>query len=274
MLMPEDCDEWVSQCSRPHHLPRQYTRGCSVRSTTRRSGAVVGQRDRGGGGKPSRRIVGACVSLGAVSSGRTIVYIDGHNFYHGCVKKHPGLKWLDLVAMASRLAGRNGAIDLVRYYTARVIDYPDDPKQSQRQDVYLKALEATGVEVIEGHFVERSKRVKLKKTGRYETAIVAEEKGSDVNLAADLVHDACTRTPDLAVVISNDSDLQRAVHLAMRCGVTVYTVNPHRSGNQRPKLFGSGSLNIRRWHLAQSQLPPVVVDSNGKPWSRPPEWSS
>ena len=74
---------------------------------------------------------------------------------------------------------------------------------------------------------------------------MAEEKGSDVNLAADLVHDACTRTPDLAVVISNDSDLQRAVHLAMRCGVTVYTVNPHRSGSQRPKLFGSGSLNTQ-----------------------------
>jgi len=243
-------------------------------STNRRSVASRAEASEVGTVSPSRRLRRGYVSLGAVSNGRTIVYIDGHNFYHGCVKKHPEFKWLDLLAMASRLTGRNGTINLVRYYTARVIDYPDDPQQSQRQDVYLKALVATGVEVIEGHFVERNKRVKLKKTGRYETAIVAEEKGSDVNLAADLVHDACTRTPDLAVVISNDSDLQRAVHLAMGCEVTVYTVNPHRSGNQRPKLFGSGSLNIRRWHLAQSQLPLVVVDSNGKSWHRPPEWSS
>jgi len=37
-----------------------------------------------------------------------IVYIDGHNFYHGCVKKHPEFEWLDLLAMASRLRATTG----------------------------------------------------------------------------------------------------------------------------------------------------------------------
>jgi len=57
---------------------------------------------------------------------------------------------------------------------------------------YLKALAASGVEVIEGHFVERIKRAKLKGSGELVQVVLMEEKGSDVNLGPDLVHDACT----------------------------------------------------------------------------------
>ena len=45
-----------------------------------------------------------------------------------------------------------------------------------------------------------------------------EEKGSDVNLAVELVNDAWSNLFDLAVVISNDSDLERAILTVKRKG--------------------------------------------------------
>ena len=52
-----------------------------------------------------------------------------------------------------------------------------------------------------------------------------EEKGSDVNVAAHLLHDALASAIDAAIVISNDSDLAFALRTA-RLDVPVGTVNP------------------------------------------------
>lgn len=214
-------------------------------------------------------------------SGREgIAYIDGHNFYHGSLKSAPDLKWLDLIGLCEALLGRHAAVQGVKYYTARVVDL-GDPSQSQRQDIYIQALKSTGVEVIEGRFARREKLVRLKKSRKLAEAIVYEEKGTDVNLAADLVEDACAGLR-AALVISNDSDLQRAVDIAIRRGVTVFVVNPHhrskrkpdgtRNRRYRPALTGSETLTLRRAHLVNHQLPDVVHTSVG-PKSRPPEWA-
>lgn len=44
---------------------------------------------------------------------------------------------------------------------------------------------------------------------------------SDVNLAVELVDDAWSNLYDLAIVVSNDSDLERAVRIVKRKGRTV-----------------------------------------------------
>ena len=67
-----------------------------------------------------------------------IAYVDGFNFYYGAVKDHPEFKWINFGALCDSLMTRSEVI-AVRYYTARVEDRPDDPYQSQRQDVYLRA---------------------------------------------------------------------------------------------------------------------------------------
>lgn len=206
-----------------------------------------------------------------VSSRDAVAYIDGHNFYHGCVKGAPEHKWLDLVAFSAAVLGRSGTLKAVRYYTARVVDRPEDPSQSQRQDVYLKALAASGVEIIEGHFVERIKRAKLKGSGELVQVVLMEEKGSDVNLGSDLVHDACTGVVELALVITNDVDQQRAITTAIACQTVVYTANPHR--NQKQKLVASGTKNIRLHHLRDNQLPTLVEGQHGTGWTRPKSWT-
>ncbi len=201
-----------------------------------------------------------------------IAYIDGFNFYHGAVRTEPTLKWADYRALCQALLVDHRLL-VVRHYTARVTDRPTDPHQSQRQDVYLRALAAHGgVEIVYGQFRTRSKRVRTTK-GEWVWAEVTEEKGSDVNLASDLVWDASHDAMDCALVVSNYFDLQRPIDRAIEAGVEVIVVNPHRKGGQRPAVNGSATRNLRRHHLRDSQLPNPVTGPDGRPIHRPIEWS-
>lgn len=154
----------------------------------------------------------------ASSRPRAIVYIDGFNFYYGAVKGTT-LKWLDYRALAVLLLP-NHQIDVIKYFTARVIDRPNDSGTAQRQDGYIRALEAhSGVEVHYGKF--SSHIVKRPLAKEYEKGIIkivrvvdTKEKGSDVSLGSHLVRDACNAKMEVALVMSNDSDLQTPVTMA------------------------------------------------------------
>src|SRR5262245_38469473 len=124
-------------------------------------------------------------------------YIDGFNFYHGSLRSESTLKWLDLVALVDDLL-RGHKVQVVKYFTARVDDRPDDPGQSQRQDVYLKALMAhagSRLQVHYGTFRTHRRKMRLCSPLADGTEFVrvfrTEEKASDVNLGAHLVRDAC-----------------------------------------------------------------------------------
>lgn len=171
----------------------------------------------------------------------------------------------------------------VKYYAARVVDLPDDPGQSQRQDIYMQALTASGVEIIEGKFQRRDKNVMVRATGKIVKARVHEEKGTDVNLAVDLVANALIGSVDRALVICNDSDLQRAVDRTIQSGVDVFVANPyrHRGGRgpgksrtrkNRPSLIGTERVNLTRSMLLNAQFPDEVRTLTG-PVRRPSGWS-
>ena len=102
-----------------------------------------------------------------------------------------------------------------------------------------------------------------------------EEKGSDVNLATYLLLDAFKGHCDTAVVISNDSDLAQAIHVAQsELGVKVGIINPHPRSRRSHELHGlncSFYKQVSRQSLAQTQLPAVVHDSKG-PIRKPATW--
>ena len=80
----------------------------------------------------------------------------------------------------------------------------------------------------------------------YARVIKTEEKGSDVNLATHLLHDAHIGRFDVAVVISNDSDLLEPIkivreQLHKRVGI----LNPHRNPSRSP-LKAPGRITARR----------------------------
>jgi len=104
------------------------------------------------------------------------VYVDGYNLYYGgrghCGRGTSGWRWLDVRALASMLVEERtnlpGAhVGRVVYCTARV-DGADNPSGHADQDVYLKALLATGsVDRIEyGRYVARVKHAPLARPAR------------------------------------------------------------------------------------------------------------
>jgi hypothetical protein len=173
------------------------------------------------------------------------VYIDGFNLYYGSLKGTSN-KWLDLEALSKRLLPKD-SIHRIRYFTA-LVDGRTDPQGPQRQQTYLRALATIPcVSVHLGLFKTRPVTLPLvtppPPPGRTHVRVYrTEEKGSDVNLATFLLLDAFQRDYDVAVVISNDSDLAepiRVVREELRLPVGV--VNPHhprkRSLDLKPTFF-------------------------------------
>lgn len=218
---------------------------------------------------------------------RAAVYVDGYNLYYGI--RDTGLKWLDLVALGRRLMP-SADIERVVYCTARVTASDKDPSIATRQDTYLRALRTLdpAVEVIEGHFKIRevlgsrvpargcsccgmdldekcgccaAERAKVRKP---------EEKGSDVNLAVSLVADAFRDRFDLALIVSNDSDLQLAVDVVRETGRQVYVCDPR--SRQYPSLHGDARRTIRRAALESCQLPIEIRDHEDRVISKPDAW--
>jgi len=207
----------------------------------------------------------------------TAVYIDGFNFYYGAARPH-GIRWVDLRRMAERILGPRHAVEQVFLYTAPLHDRVSDGRAAWRHEVFLRALQARGgVEIVLGTHVVGQRRLPLLlpdgSAGQLVTVLQTTEKGTDVNLAVDLVHHALTGRWAAAVVVSNDGDLARAIRIARSEGrIPVGVVNPH-DGRQSRHLAREASFTktIRRSDLAQSLLPDRLTDANGV-IDRPAEW--
>jgi uncharacterized LabA/DUF88 family protein len=208
----------------------------------------------------------------------TAVYIDGFNFYYGAARPH-GIRWVDLRRMAQHILGRRHSVAQVFLYTAPLHDRGGaDGRIAERHELYLRAQRvAGGVEVVLGRHVTGSRRLPILRpdgtTGDLVTVLQTVEKGTDVNLAVDLVHHALTRRFEAAVVVSNDSDLCSAVRIARTVGgIPVGIINPHiRRQSHHLATEASFLKTVRRSDLASSQLPNFLRDSLGI-IERPIEW--
>src|SRR6266508_1727633 len=197
----------------------------------------------------------------------TNVYVDAFNLYYGSLKG-TSYRWLDLGELCARLLPKD-RINRIRYFTATVSARTDNPDAPQRQQVYLRALETIpGLSIHYGHYLTHVTRMPLARPrpggARTVEVVKTEEKGSDVNLATYLLLDAFQRDCDVAVVISNDSDLKLPIEVAhSMLGVRVGVVNPHpparRSRALRPTFF----KQLRTSTLAACQFPPTLADPTG-----------
>jgi uncharacterized LabA/DUF88 family protein len=192
----------------------------------------------------------------------------------GDSKKTP-YRWLNLEAMCCRLLPSN-QIECIKYYTARIID----ADKFSRQDVYLRALATLPLVMVTygrylSHPVQRRLAHPPATGSAYVEIIHHEEKGSDVNLATHLVLDACRDAFDVAVIISNDSDLQEPLRVVkMEMGKSVGLISPVR-GNQsmNPQLTQHADFlkRIRDGVLRDSQFPETMTDSGGT-FQVPEKW--
>ena len=111
----------------------------------------------------------------------------------------------------------------------------------------------------------------LRGTG-YARVIKTEEKGSDVNLATHLVVDGFKNDFELAVVVSNDSDLLTPIQVVTQdLGKPVGLLNPHKNPSVSLLPHVLFIKKIRRGVLGQSQFPPVLRDKQGE-FYKPASW--
>lgn len=103
-------------------------------------------------------------------------------------------------------------------------------------------------------------------------ATKTEEKGSDVNLAAHLLSDAFTNAFDVAVLITNDSDLLEPIKLVRgNLGKSVGILNPHPHPSWVLSAAATFKKKIRPAALAACQFPQTLTDGNGT-FHKPPTW--
>jgi uncharacterized LabA/DUF88 family protein len=206
---------------------------------------------------------------------KTYVYIDAFNLYFGCVKNTP-YKWLDLSRLCAILLPQH-QIERIKYFTAHVKALPSSPDAPRRQQVYVRALRTLpNFEIVYGHFLSHSVRMPLARptAGQPRTVevIKTEEKGSDVNLAIHLLHDAYQNHYECAVIISGDSDLLAAVQIVKNdLGKPVGVLNPQKRPSRMLQQHATFYKHIRPGVLAASQFPTMVKDEHGT-FNKPSEW--
>ena len=205
----------------------------------------------------------------------TNVYIDGFNLYYGALRGTP-YRWLDLERLCEFLLPGN-VIGEIKYFTARVKARPTDPDQPVRQQLYLRALGTLPkVSVHFGHFLTHKVWMPMVvapgQPPQNVQVIKTEEKGSDVNLATHLLHDAHMGRYDIAVVLSNDSDLVGTIRIVredLKKPVGALNPHPHPSRTMQPHI--DFYKPIRAGVLKASQFADTLTDHHGS-FTKPATW--
>jgi len=224
---------------------------------------------------------------------KTIVYVDGYNFYFGVLRGTP-YKWLDIVATVKHICHiQNPNIDVtsVKFFTAPVITRlaTQGEKSQQSQDVYHKALlnrHPETIEIINGYYLmEKGTPPKYKtpvdKKDRVDVWKL-EEKQTDVNIALHLYRDAVKRQCEQAVLVSSDSDLESALKFisADFPDHKIGLILPRRqSGDDKQRPVNKGLSNYSDWtrqHVLDEELEkfqlPSRVPTKKKPAIKPDYW--
>ena len=206
------------------------------------------------------------------------VFIDGFNLYHaikGLNKPH--LKWVDVRKLAECF------IDAHSEKITRVVLFTANPKHTPldvqaRYSAYTKALEKSGVQIVEGNF--KQKFIDFKIDGKIHQKKTHEEKETDVNLALSIVEDAFERISHKLIVITNDSDISPAIRMARRknTNLKINVITPpfdvKRANYDLMEACGSTNRNkqgqiyfktrfIKEIHLERNLLPETILLDDG-----------
>ena len=247
----------------------------------------------------------------APEPGTAMAYVDGMNLYYGAVKDRPCLKWLNIQSLLESLVPAYRIVT-IRYYAAQIKRaYPGDESHS-RPRKYLDALsslskidirygtysrfpswrriyEDKGLSspelfrpnlnhpVAVGRLLERAQSQQPPEQPFVLVRVWKdEEKGSDVNLATDLIVDALVdRRCRTVVIVTNDSDLAYPISMVAQARINVILVNPFIG---RPAIArGLSQLQVKRLSLKTKllqahQLPNPVITPEGKLY-RPSTWN-
>jgi hypothetical protein len=210
---------------------------------------------------------------------RSIVYIDGYNWYHAIFKHYPEWKWANVQSLFESLRPDENVIS-VKMFSAMIDPHNLGSDARERQKRYFDALRTLPkVKVILGAFQNRE--VQCKANGcRYS---FHEEKKTDVNIAVEMLSDAFSANCDSMCIVSGDSDIQPAVEWVAgnksQIKITVYVPSlPNDQPSRRTDYYKTKGLAVDckflpTGNIKDHQLPNVVKLGNGKMSVRPHLWA-
>jgi uncharacterized LabA/DUF88 family protein len=205
--------------------------------------------------------------LGVV--GRTDVFVDGFNLYHGIsdsrVGGNPRNKWLDIRALCLNYIPSD-RLGEIFYFTAFADHAGKDPVKRHR--LYISVLRTTGVQVVRGRFKEKPMRCRNCDV-RYKAH---EEKETDVNIAIQIVERSILKQCDSVVVVSGDTDILPAMLAATRFDRQIYALFPPGRKNDDVARGCAESAKIRPAQIQKCRFPDVVTAVDGQEFACPPEW--
>jgi uncharacterized LabA/DUF88 family protein len=227
---------------------------------------------------------------------KTIVYIDGYNFYYGRLKD-TDYKWLDICKLfinhivKERLP--NTEVQVIKFFTSNVkanfCSHGNDGVNAQQN--YHRALKQTyphNLEIIYGYHQDEAVHMPTflgqgavdKKNATKVWKLT--EKQTDVNIALHVYRDAIQQNADAIVICSNDSDLEPALRmirdeaLPVEIGIVIpksaSKANNARPANQKLSALADWTrAHINDNELFDSQLPDSIP-TNKKPIKKPDYW--
>jgi 6-hydroxy-3-succinoylpyridine 3-monooxygenase len=212
---------------------------------------------------------------------RSIIYIDGFNFYYGMLIDRPDLKWINYQRLAELLRPDDDIVH-VRLFTAMVDKKKAVSEKRDRQQRLWAALKTQPkITLTEGKFAQRDRTCLVPTCHNPERKFTAlEEKQTDVNIALQVVRDVQTLAPDIVVIMSGDIDLLPALDVIMSIDKKVRPVIyipvheeilKYRRKDEFMK-YSEAVKPIPEKYLRQAQFPPQVPLANGNFVERPQGW--
>lgn len=227
---------------------------------------------------------------------KAIVYVDGYNFYYGCLK-HSTDKWLDIYKLFSQFILKAQCPQItdiiIKFFTAPIhAKVATHGQQAQiAQQNYQRALTTLypqQVQIISGYYsLEKAKLLAYKqppdKNDRLEVWKL-EEKQTDVNIALTAYRDAIKGLVDILVFVSNDTDLEPALSAirqdmgqTIQIGIVIPLRQPEphkpkRPPNQRLSKYANWTRDyLTHDELANSHLP-LKIPTSKKTIFKPDYW--
>ncbi|MEM9361741.1 MAG: NYN domain-containing protein [Bacteroidota bacterium] len=211
---------------------------------------------------------------------RTIVYVDGFNFYYGLKKKKRrdirwgAYYWIDLYKLFEQFLDADDTLVTVKYFTAP----PLSIGKRIRQSALFKAndiINGRNFQVIKGKYIDKPIHCTNCKTDFTKP----EEKRTDVNIAVNLIGDCALDNVDKLILVTADSDLVPPLEfiktnypnkkLRIFFPPTNYS-NDLRDIAPRRKV----TLLEKSWHFFdRAKMPQIVTKTDGTDSAViPPEW--
>jgi len=171
---------------------------------------------------------------------RVIVFIDGNNFYFSLRKlygKNKSLKNFDFEKFAQFLSGENKVIGV--YYYNAMLDKEHNSKKYESQKEFFDKLKQ-----IPNFNLVLCKLLKRNITGTNKFYYIIKE--DDINMAVDIVENACDNNLDIAVLVSGDGDFVPAVRSVKNKNKIVKNVYFKNSSSRNLKNFCDESLELTK----------------------------